>query len=243
MFPLALAVLGASLLGSVHCAAMCGAFTCLYAGTAPDGGAARAPMAHHAAYNLGRLVSYLTLGLFAGTIGAGLGRPAALVAGVLLVIWGGHALLQARGIRWGAVRVPAGWQRAMGQVVLQVQSRPPVVRATVTGLVTTLLPCGWMWAFVAVAGGTGSIVGAMLVMTVFWLGTLPMMLAVGVGAQRLTGRFRERLPTVTAAVIVVLGLASIALHLGLLPGGGILHALMPAVPGAAAPVHVHGAGQ
>jgi sulfite exporter TauE/SafE len=242
MFPLALAVLGASLLGSVHCAAMCGAFTCLYAGTAPGGGAARAPLAHHAAYNFGRLVSYLTLGLFAGTIGAGLGGPAALVAGVLLVLWGGHALLQARGIRWGVVRVPAGWQRAMGHVVRQVQARPPVVRATVTGLVTTLLPCGWMWAFVAVAGGTGSIAGAMLVMTVFWLGTLPVMLAVGIGAQRLTGRFRERLPVVTAAVIVVLGLASIALHLGLLPGGGILHAVMPAVPGATDPTHVHGVG-
>jgi sulfite exporter TauE/SafE len=200
-------------------------------------------MAHHAAYNLGRLVSYLTLGLLAGTVGVGLGRPAALIAGVLLVVWGGHALLQARGIRWGMVRVPAAWQRAMGAVVRRVQSRPPVVRATVTGLVTTLLPCGWMWAFVAVAGGTGTIAGAMLVMTVFWVGTLPVMLAVGVGAQRLTGRFRDRLPTVTAAVIVVLGLASIALHLGVLPGGGMLHAVMPEVPGASEAGHVHGAGQ
>lgn len=237
MFPLALAVLGASLLGSVHCAAMCGAFTCLYAGTDPAGGAARAPMRHHAAYNLGRLVSYLTLGVLAGSVGAGLGRSAGLVAGVLLVLWGGHALLQPLGIRWGVVRVPAAWQRAMGQAVRRVQARPPVVRATVTGLVTTLLPCGWMWAFVAVAGGTGSAAGAVLVMTVFWLGTLPVMLAVGIGAQRLTGRFRPRLPVLTAGAILVLGATSIALHLGFLPGGGMFHALLPPVPGTAAPHH------
>lgn len=230
MLTLAFGVLAASLLGSVHCAAMCGAFTCLYAGTAPGGGPARAPALHHAAYHAGRWISYLTLGLFVGTIGSGLGTGAAIVAGVLLVLWGGHALLGASGVRISAPRVPMVWQRAMGAVVLRVRSRPPVVRAAVTGLVTTLLPCGWMWAFVAVAGGTGSRLGAVMVMTLFWIGTLPVMLAVGVGAQSVAGRFRARLPLVSAGLIVVLGLASIALHLGVLPGSAWVHGLVPDVP-------------
>jgi sulfite exporter TauE/SafE len=64
---LLLGVLAASLVGSVHCAAMCGAFVCVYARAGarfPDKGAGA-----HVAYNAGRLVSYLTLGLAAGAIG------------------------------------------------------------------------------------------------------------------------------------------------------------------------------
>ena len=68
---LLLAVLGASLLGSVHCAALCGGFVCLYTGVgstrtvhATSGRIRRA--APHAAYNAGRLVSYLSIGVLAG---------------------------------------------------------------------------------------------------------------------------------------------------------------------------------
>ncbi|MBX3146842.1 MAG: sulfite exporter TauE/SafE family protein [Gemmatimonadales bacterium] len=239
MNTLAPAVLGASLLGSVHCAAMCGAFTCLYADPDPQGGRGRAARRHHLAYNLGRLASYLLLGISAGVAGAWLGPAAALATGLLLVSWGIHALLRAKGVRLGAPQVPGFWQRAMGTVLLRFRDRAPAVRAATTGLATTLMPCGWMWAFVAVAAGTGSALSAAAVMSLFWVGTLPMMLTVGAAAQRLTGRFRTRLPLVSAVVIIVLGLASIALHLGVLPGGNALHRLLPAVPGFEA-AHHHG---
>ncbi|MHB1328796.1 MAG: sulfite exporter TauE/SafE family protein [Gemmatimonadales bacterium] len=237
MLPLAVAVLGASLLGSVHCAAMCGAFTCLYSSTEGDGRIGRAAMHHHAAYNIGRLASYLLLGISAGAAGAWLGPTGALVTGALLISWGMHALLRAKGFRVGGPIVPAAWQRAMGSVLLRFRKRPPALRAVATGLATTLLPCGWMWAFVTVAAGTGSAGSAAAVMTVFWIGTLPMMVAVGAAAQRLTGRFRSRLPVLSAAVIIVLGLTSIALHFGVLPGSAALHQLLPSVPGVEAAHH------
>ena len=59
MTPLVLAVLAASLLGSPHCAAMCGGFVCFYAGA----GRAHRAGRRHVAYNAGRLVSYVLLGL------------------------------------------------------------------------------------------------------------------------------------------------------------------------------------
>ena len=49
---LLLSILGASLLGSVHCAAMCGGFVCLYSGAGPARHTGAAP---HAAYNAGRI--------------------------------------------------------------------------------------------------------------------------------------------------------------------------------------------
>ena len=159
---LALAVLVASLLGSVHCAAMCGAFTCLYA---PAGAAWRETRGAHAAYNLGRLAAYVLLGSVAGLLGAGLERAgtlagvqhaAAIATSALLVLWGAHALLVASGARVGPVRPPAAWQQAMGGALRRLMDRPPAMRAAATGLFTTLLPCGWLYAFVVTAAGTSS---------------------------------------------------------------------------------------
>ncbi len=217
---------------------MCGAFVCFYA-TSEPAGSWRREGAGHAAYNLGRLISYLTLGAIAGSVGgvldragtrAGINGTAAVMAGVLMVAWGTAAMLVARGVRVPAPGVPAPWQHAMGSVLQRVRSRPPVVRAAITGLVTTLLPCGWLYAFVVTAGGAGSMARGALVMLVFWAGTLPMMVAVGLGARRFLGPFRSRMPMISAAVIVLLGLLSIANHFGLLPGMHGLHRLMPPVP-------------
>ena len=73
---LVLAVLAASLLGSPHCAAMCGGFVCFYAGSGDRRG-----VAGHVAYHLGRLAAYLTLGVLAGTLGSRL-DAAGRMAGV-----------------------------------------------------------------------------------------------------------------------------------------------------------------
>jgi sulfite exporter TauE/SafE len=233
----ALGVLLASLLGSTHCAGMCGPFVAFYTGSEPD--PRRRLAGAHIAYNAGRLLSYLTLGAIAGSIGAGLdrvgmvagvGRLAAIVAGTLMVAWGTSVLLALRGVRVPLLHAPARLQRAVSTVVGRVRGWPPANRAAVTGLMTALLPCGWLYAFVATAGGTGNAVRAALVMAVFWVGTLPVMLSLGLGLQRLTGPLRARLPAITATVVVVLGLLSIAGrlrpmdHAAVQPGHGAAHA-------------------
>ncbi len=210
---LVVGVLIASLLGSVHCAGMCGGFVCFYAGGAGSG------TREHLAYNAGRLVSYLLLGLLAGVVGTtvdrlgalgGLSRGAAIVSGTLMVVWGLSTLLAARGVRMPRLDGRLGGHNPLGGLLSRVRGRSALVRATVVGLLTTLLPCGWLYAFVAAAAGTGSIGRATLTMGVFWLGTLPMMLAVGYGVQRLSGPLRTRLPLMTATAVVVMGLLSIA---------------------------------
>jgi sulfite exporter TauE/SafE len=251
---LVLAVLVAALLGSVHCAAMCGPFVCFYATSGTSMASWRHDTPSHAAYNLGRLISYVALGLIAGALGgmldragvlAGVGKIAAVTAGVLMVGWGVSAMLAARGVRIPAPGVPAVWQRAMGAALQRVRDQPPVIRAAATGLLTTLLPCGWLYAFVVTAGGAGSPLRGALVMLVFWAGTLPMMLAVGFGARAFFGPLRARLPMVSAALIVALGLFSIATRFGMVPGMRWMHALTPAAPtvvgapAAAPPHHAH----
>jgi sulfite exporter TauE/SafE len=47
-------------------------------------------------------------------------------------------------------------------------------------------------------------------MLAFWTGTLPMMLAVGVGARRAFGPLQRRLPALAAASLVVIGALTIS---------------------------------
>lgn len=220
---LALAVLVASLVGSPHCAAMCGGFVCFYAGGGRWGGGRSAGLATHVAYNGGRMVSYVALGALAGAAGAGLdaagrlagvSRLAAVVAGALMVGWGTARLAALGGVRLAVPGAPAAFRdaarRALGALLRRTGGAPPVARAAATGLLTTLLPCGWLYAFVVTAAAAGSAAGGALVMLAFWAGTVPMMAAVGIGVQRLSGPLAHRLPVASAVLVVALGLLSIA---------------------------------
>ncbi len=216
MIALAGSVLVASLLGSPHCAGMCGGFVCFYAA---QGG--RGQALAHVAYNLGRLLAYAALGALAGALGrtldqagaaAGLHGTAAVAAGAVMVVWGGASLLTALGARLPRAHAPAFLRTRFAGAVRAVHAQPPVVRALVVGLVTALLPCGWLWVYVATAAGTGGPASGALVMAAFWLGTVPVLAGLGIAAQRLLDPVRRRLPIVTAGVLVVLGLATIGGH-------------------------------
>lgn len=227
-------VLAASLLGSPHCAGMCGAFVCFYSGQGDPG--PRWP--GHLAYNGGRLVSYLALGALAGALGAGmdrigaaagLSRGAAVAAGLLMIAWGLVTLLAARGVRipW----LHGRWIGRVSQAITRrLQGKPPVARALLLGLFTTLLPCGWLYAFVATAAGTGTVAAGMTVMAAFWLGTLPVMAGLGLAAQTAFGPLRRHLPVVTALAVMVIGLLTLT---------GRLRAPMRHAGPAATPTHQH----
>ena len=79
-------------------------------------------------------------------------------------------------------------------------------------MLTGLIPCGWLWAFVIAAAGTGSVIAGAITMFAFWIGTVPAM----VGLLRVTGpllaRVRARMPAVTAVALIVVGLGTLALR-------------------------------
>lgn len=217
MIPLLTAIMLASLLGSAHCAGMCGAFAAFAVGS-PGRANAPSPWALSGAYNLGRLVVYTVLGALAGGAGAavdlggsmlGVQRVAAVLAGAMMAGFGVIAILRLRGVRVPRAPIPgpllnlarAGHGRAL--------RLSPLARAGAVGLLTTLLPCGWLYAFVITSAGTGSPLRGAACMAVFWLGTLPIMSAVGLGVQRLTGPLRRHLPLATSLFLVVTGLLTI----------------------------------
>jgi sulfite exporter TauE/SafE len=211
--------LTASLAGSLHCAGMCGGFVAFYAGAGRS--APRRLWRGHLAYNGGRLLTYLLLGALGGWIGgladlagslAGVGRVAAVAAGALVAAWGAWALLQALDFKLRPLGVPGFALRAVSRAYRVLEGRPPTVRALMLGLLTTLLPCGWLYAFVLLAAGTGNSGHGMLVMAAFWAGTLPVMLGLGGVVQVLSESLRRKIPAVTSAMLIVVGLTWIGVR-------------------------------
>jgi sulfite exporter TauE/SafE len=211
------AVLAASLLGSLHCAGMCGGLVAFYAGTPGRGGGAA--MLPHLAYNAGRFAAYTALGAIAGALGAmldaasgsllGVQRIAAVVAGTLMLLWGVVSLLSALGVRVPRLGAPAGLSRMVRRGVAFVAAAPSVARAGAIGVLTGSLPCGWLYGFVLAAAGTGGALAGAALMAVFWAGTLPVMLAVGVGIRAIARPLARHVPVASAVVMIVIGLLAL----------------------------------
>lgn len=208
MIALVGAVFLASLVGSLHCAGMCGAF--VVAGTSSS-------TATQVAYHLGRLATYSALGAVAGTIGAsvdfggsllGVQRLALLLAAAAMVLFGVFSLLQLTRFARPIFRAPALLRRVYVFLIGRVVIHDPVRRALLIGLLSTLLPCGWLYAFVTVAAGAGTPQSGALVMAVFWVGTVPVLAAIGV-TQGWLGRTRRTLAVLAAVALVVVGLIGI----------------------------------
>ena len=207
------AVLVASLVGSVHCAGMCGGVVAFVGGTSGDHRDWRPQLLYH----LGRLCGYVTIGAIAGGLGAvldlggeavGLGRVAIALAGSLMIGYGVIMLLRLRG-RKVALPVPRFLHSAFGGGMRKVQNQGPKVRATAIGLLTTLLPCGWLYMFAGTAAGTGSPWLGAISMAFFWLGTVPVLAAIGVGVQKLSGPVQKHVPMFSALALVVVGLLAV----------------------------------
>jgi sulfite exporter TauE/SafE len=224
MLALIPAIFLASVLGSFHCAGMCGAFLAIASG-APGGGARRHVILQ-GSYHLGRLVSYTALGAAAGAAGklinvagamAGFRAAAAILAAFTMIAFALITLLRTRGISIGRFGLPPSWLALVRIGQRAALDQPPVVRALMIGLFTTMLPCGWLYAFAVSAAGTGSALRGAMTMTAFWAGTLPALVAVGAGIRGALGTFGRRLPTLTIVAMLVAALYTLSARAALDP--------------------------
>lgn len=219
MSALALTVLAASLLGSLHCAGMCGGFVAFYAGDVRGRNTRGGRAVAHLAYHGGRLAAYAVLGAVAGAFGSGLDlaagrlagahRVAAVAAGALITLWGAVSLFEALGGRAVRLEPPAFMRGLVGRGLARLAGQPPLVRAGAMGLLTGCLPCGWLYAFVVTAAGTGGAAAGAALMAVFWLGTLPVMVSLAAGVRALAGPLRRHVPAASALAMIAVGLLAV----------------------------------
>lgn len=216
---LLITVFAASLLGSTHCAGMCGPIVLLMVGKPAQQSASplNVPM-RLLAYHLGRLTTYLTLGILFGLIGqsmnqsgvlSGLQYGMAYVAGATMLICATVLLLRQLGIQLRHLPIPSPWVKTIYSGFKVAQSWPPLLRAWWVGMLTTWIPCGWLYAFVIVAAGMAHPFAGAIVMLTFWLGTVPLLSFLGITAHQFSTRWRRAAPWIAIAACLTLGWMSL----------------------------------
>jgi sulfite exporter TauE/SafE len=177
------------LLGSLHCAAMCGPL--MLALPVPPGGAGRF-VASRVVYQLGRITTYALLGIVAGLIGKsvfliGMQRWLTIALGAAILF--GFFLSKKIALAAPVVRLVGKLKTAMSA---QLQQRS--FRALgLLGMLNGLLPCGLVYVATAGAVSLGSVLESVGYMAAFGLGTLPTMLGISLSGKILPLTFRLKL--------------------------------------------------
>ncbi|HZF74888.1 MAG TPA: sulfite exporter TauE/SafE family protein [Acetobacteraceae bacterium] len=226
----ALALFLAGLAGGVtHCAGMCAPFVLAQAGALADrhaggpvlrrlSGAALLP------YHVGRMLGYTALGGVAGGAAGAVTQVTGLryvlaslllAAAVLMLAQASHRLvarlpLLAR-LRLPALRVPGPVQRRVAPLL----AAPTGGRGIVLGLMLSALPCGLLYAALAAAAATGSVLAGAVAMAAFVAGTVPALVAVAMLGRIFLRRLGPAWGVAGAAVFalngVVLGVMALRL--------------------------------
>ena len=216
MLPLISTVFIASLFGSLHCVGMCGPLAMLASSSISP--RHRQHRSVHvpavAAYHGSRIVAYAIAGAIAGLLGAGiqetgslmgLQRLAARLAGGSMLVIGLLSITRLASGTAHAALLPKWLQQRLASGHAWARGQSPLVRASAIGLLTAILPCGWLFAFLIVAAGTAQPMTGALVMAVFALGSVPALAGMALSMTLLVGRFRRVIPWCSAVLITFVG--------------------------------------
>ncbi len=162
------------IMGSFHCAGMCGP---LAFATPTLGTTTQAKWWSKIIYHLGRIVTYAIMGFLMGSFGygiqlAGFQRGIGIGTGILMIligIWSSKWLENKIGRFWSPLKT-SFFQRWM-----QKKSWPNLIGL---GFLQGLLPCGLVYFALIGSIATQSSLKGAIFMSLFGLGTLPMMLSI-----------------------------------------------------------------
>lgn len=219
------------LFGSIHCVGMCGGIvSALSVAATPSArviplrpvtvGKMPGPsdqnhfmhLSRVFAYNGGRLFSYALAGTIAGGMAqsvrvltslSSLQTGAYWLANLILIALGLHLMDAWSGLRRLEALGQIVWRRVQPAVKFLLPMDSPA-KALMLGAVWGWLPCGMVYSVLATAMLSGDAVSGAKVMLAFGLGTLPMLLTLGMLGMRLKGWLLDRRVRITGGVIVLL---------------------------------------
>lgn len=194
------AVVGASLLGSGHCVGMCG-------GLAISVGRSSGAVVQ---YHLGRLIGYLSLGALAGSLGQ------AVLSGneMSVVSWVATVFLAAGFISLGVHvwRGKGAHLFALPNRVISVLFKKAGGQPLSVGLLSALLPCGWLHGFVLGAVATRSALAGVVFLFAFWLGTVPALSFAPWLVDRVLRPVAQRVPRLCALLLISAGVLALGVR-------------------------------
>jgi sulfite exporter TauE/SafE len=201
-----LTALTIGLLGSLHCAGMCGPI------------AIAIPLPKESwlnkligavLYNFGRILTYGILGALFGLMGrgirlAGLQQWASIVIGAIMIISVLFPFILKEKIKLD--KLFTGYSGQLTASFRRLFGKASAGSLLLTGILNGLLPCGLVYVAVAGAINTNDIVTGAAFMMMFGLGTSPMLLGISLAGSLLSIGLKLKLSKVIPVFIVILGL-------------------------------------
>lgn len=194
------------LLGSLHCIGMCGPITLAL----PVFRNAPATLIlSRILYNLGRTLTYAFMGALIGLLGQGFSlvgaqRWLSIIAGILLIL---IVFIPSEFSAKLSILKPAHHFTSFLKKKFGNLFRKQTLQSTfLIGLINGFLPCGLVYVALAGALATGSVLGGVLYMGFFGLGTLPLMFIFSLAGQFINVEARRKFTRLIPTFIVALGI-------------------------------------
>ncbi len=217
-----LLIVSLGFLGSFgHCLGMCGPITVAFSLSQETGKGNRwTQFKFHLLLNLGRIISYGLVGIAIGALGsvlvasgqmAGVGSPLRRMISILtglLLIWFGLSNIRPDFIPKVPLLNPmaqSGLHERLSRAMQRLSLHPQRWTPLLLGLAWGLMPCGFLYAAQLKAAETTNPWMGGATMMAFGLGTLPMMLGVGVSTSFLSADRRGQLFRLGGWITLLIG--------------------------------------
>lgn len=181
------------LLTSIHCISMCGAINLMATYNDDNKISIKKPIL----YNLGRVISYTFIGGIVGAIGSVISINES-INGIIIILAAILMLLMSLNML-GIIKFKL-------PKLFKFKIRTKQRSSFVIGLLNGLMPCGPLQAMQVYALSTGSFIAGLLSMFLFSVGTVPLMLCVGVIFNLFKGKKRILLNKIASVLILILSL-------------------------------------
>ena len=208
------------LLTSVHCIAMCGGINlsqCIGQQDVEEQTEKKpfwTTVRPSLLYNLGRVISYTAIGGLVGVMGSVISFSGnfkgfiQLIAGSFMIIMGMNMLSIFPWLRKFNLRMPIVLRSKLRGI--KKKNSPFYI-----GLINGLMPCGPLQAMQLYSLSTGSFFKGAFAMFLFSVGTVPLMFGLGALSSVLSKTFTEKMMSIGAILVVILGISMLTSGLSL----------------------------
>lgn len=194
------------LMGSFHCAGMCGPIAIalpLHGNSIPQ------KILGGTLYNLGRTLTYGIMGAIFGLLGQGVQmigfqQKVSVIMGAIMII----SVLFPSLFRH-QYSMDKSWFSFVGKLKKAIGKMFSVRSFSslfFIGLLNGLLPCGLVYMAIAGAIGTGEVLLGSLYMIMFGLGTIPMLLSISIAGNILNAAVRRKINRLIPVLVVIVGI-------------------------------------
>lgn len=203
-YALIVAALGLGLGTSLHCLGMCGPIAFSLGLGAEN---KLNSVFKNLTYQLGRVVTYATMGAILGAIGqgvsfAGFQKYLSIIVGVMMILM----VLMPKNLSNNSSN------KFIGKLLIKLKSslgslirRKDYKSLFITGLLNGLLPCGMVYIALAAALGVGDVLGSTMFMALFGIGTIPLMFVAVLFGSVISVGIRNQILKFMPVVTIIIG--------------------------------------